>query len=146
MSKAVTVKDIPANEFIPVLATHLKKKFADGKLELPEWTDRVKTAVFKELSPSDEDWYYTRAASLARKVYIKGGQGVGSFRVTYGGSQRRGAAPNRFRKASASIIRHILQQLKELDIVDTRTDKRGRWITKNGRHELDTIASQIANK
>ena len=146
MSKAVTVKDIPANVFIPALATHLKKKFADAKIELPDWHDRVKTAVFKELSPADDDWYFTRAASLARRVYIKGGQGVGSLRVVYGGSERRGACPNRFRRASGAIIRHALQDLQTLDIVDVKKDKSGRWVTKNGRHELDTIASQIANK
>lgn len=30
-------------------------------MELPEWTDIVKTARFKELAPYDPDWYYVRA-------------------------------------------------------------------------------------
>jgi ribosomal protein S19E (S16A) len=35
-------------------------------MELPEWVDIVKTARFKELPPSDPDWYYIRAG---RKYY-----------------------------------------------------------------------------
>ncbi|KAI5008408.1 hypothetical protein ZWY2020_009456 [Hordeum vulgare] len=30
-------------------------------MELPEWVDIVKTAMFKELPPTDPDWYYIRA-------------------------------------------------------------------------------------
>ena len=143
MSKGLTVKDVPASKFIPALAKHFKKKWEDGKLEVPEWTDRVKTATHKELAPYNPDWYFVRAASLARRVYINGGVGVGQFTVHYGGSQRRGAAPRRFNKAAKGCIRHALQQLKELDIVDVKQDKKGRWITKNGQHELDTIANQL---
>lgn len=33
-------------------------------MELPEWTDIVKTAKFKELAPYDPDWYYVRAGEI----------------------------------------------------------------------------------
>lgn len=33
-------------------------------MELPEWTDIVKTARFKELAPYDPDWYYVRAGKI----------------------------------------------------------------------------------
>lgn len=32
-----------------------------GQIELPPWTDIVKTGVLKELAPYDPDWYYIRA-------------------------------------------------------------------------------------
>lgn len=32
-------------------------------MELPEWTDIVKTGVLKELAPYDPDWYYIRAGN-----------------------------------------------------------------------------------
>jgi len=32
-----------------------------GKLKVPEWSDIVKLGIHKELSPYDEDWFYTRA-------------------------------------------------------------------------------------
>jgi len=34
-----------------------------GKLRVPEWSDIVKLGIHKELSPYDEDWFYTRAGS-----------------------------------------------------------------------------------
>ena len=37
-----------------------------GQIELPPWTDIVKTGVLKELAPYDPDWYYIRAG----KTYL----------------------------------------------------------------------------
>lgn len=34
------------------------------QMELPHWTDIVKTGTFKELAPYDEDWYYIRAGMI----------------------------------------------------------------------------------
>lgn len=36
-----------------------------SQMELPPWTDIVKTATFKELAPYDPDWYYIRAGKPA---------------------------------------------------------------------------------
>uniref|UniRef100_A0A8B9IHM8 Ribosomal protein S19 n=1 Tax=Anser cygnoides TaxID=8845 RepID=A0A8B9IHM8_ANSCY len=44
-----------------------------GKLKVPEWVDTVKLAKHKELAPYDENWFYTRAASTARHLYLRGG-------------------------------------------------------------------------
>jgi small subunit ribosomal protein S19e len=57
-------------------------------------------------------------ASMARKIYLRGGLGVGAFRRIYGGSKRNGSRPPHFCKSSGSIARHILQQLKELTIIE----------------------------
>ena len=54
----VTVKDVPAGAFISAYAAHLKRT---GKIELPKWSDLVKTSRAKELAPYDPDWYYVRA-------------------------------------------------------------------------------------
>lgn len=58
------------------------------------------------------------AASMARKIYLRGGLGVGAFRRIYGGSKRNGSAPPHFCKSSGGIARHILQQLQTMNIVD----------------------------
>jgi len=62
MSKkvGVTVKDVPANDFVKAYAAHLKRS---GAIKLPEWVDIVKTGHYKELSPYDPDWYYVRAGT-----------------------------------------------------------------------------------
>ncbi len=54
------------------------------------------------------------AASLARKVYMRQGMGIGAFRKHYGGrNKRKGAVPEHFAKASGGLIRHMLIQLEE---------------------------------
>ncbi|KAL8098098.1 hypothetical protein AgCh_031023 [Apium graveolens] len=99
-------------------------------MELPHWTDIVKAGTFKELAPYDNDWYYIRAASMASKIYLRGGLGVGAFRRIYGGSKRNGSAPPHFCKSSGGIARHILQQLQTMNIVDV--DSKGKMVNETG--------------
>ena len=54
-------------------------------MKLPEWVDIVKTNVAKELAPFDEDWYYTRLASVARHIYVRSPVGVATVCKIYGG-------------------------------------------------------------
>merc|ERR1711890_169434 len=70
---SISVKDVDQQQFTVALAAFLKKS---GKVKLPEWVDLVKTNVAKELAPYDEDWYYTRIASMARHIYIRSPVGV----------------------------------------------------------------------
>ena len=139
MATARTVKDVSPHEFVKAYASHLKHS---GKMELPEWTDIVKTAKFKELAPYDPDWYYVRSASMARKIYLRGGLGVGAFKRIYGGSKRNGSRPPHFCRSSGSIARHILKQLQKMGIIEQEL-KGGRRITSNGRRDLDQVAGRI---
>merc|ERR1712141_726273 len=108
----VSVKDVDQHEFVKALGAFLKKS---GKMRTPEWTDIVKTGVYKELAPYDDDWYYIRGASMARHLYIRSPCGVGAFTTVYGGSRSRGTAPSHFCKASLSVCRRILQALGDMD-------------------------------
>merc|ERR1711890_109908 len=80
--------------------------------------DIVKTATHKEYSPYSEDWYYIRAASIARKVYLRQYTGVGGLKKVYGGAGRRGTLRQKYMKASGGLIRHILQQLEEMQVIE----------------------------
>merc|ERR1719326_1112685 len=66
--RSVTVKDVPADAFIKACADFLKRQ---PKFDVPKYHDIVKTGTLKELAPYDEDWFYTRAASVARKIFIR---------------------------------------------------------------------------
>ncbi|KAL2900324.1 40S ribosomal protein S19-2 [Bienertia sinuspersici] len=126
------------------------------EIELPPWTDIVKTGVLKELAPIDPDWYYIRAgpvtemflfnipleASMARKIYLRGGLGVGAFRRIHGGSKRNGSHPPHFGKSRSSIARHILQQLEKMIIVEI-DPRGGRKITSSGQTDLDQVSGHI---
>merc|ERR1719329_240841 len=136
--EVVTVKDVSADAFIKAFSQHLKRQ---GRFEIPKWGDVIKTGVSKELAPYDPDWLYVRTASMVRKVYIRGGTGVGGFRKVYGSQKRRGTCTNTFGKASGKILRYVLQQLEEMGLVE-QDEEGGRKITKEGQRELDTVAVQ----
>ncbi|KAK2949024.1 putative 40S ribosomal protein S19 [Blattamonas nauphoetae] len=140
--KGVTVKDIPADVFITTLAGHFKKS---DHIVMPAWGDYCKTACYKQLAPANPDWYFIRAASIARKIYIRDGTGIGSLKEVYGTSVDNGVMPRHFREASGKIIRTIVHQLEKAKLVEPVPGRNGgRRVTKQGRGDLDRIASQIA--
>eukprot|EP00465_Bigelowiella_longifila_P011000 CAMPEP_0185253856 /NCGR_PEP_ID=MMETSP1359-20130426/2422_1 /TAXON_ID=552665 /ORGANISM="Bigelowiella longifila, Strain CCMP242" /LENGTH=178 /DNA_ID=CAMNT_0027836285 /DNA_START=24 /DNA_END=560 /DNA_ORIENTATION=+ len=140
MSKSATVKDVPAAPFIKALAEHFK---SGGQFDVPEYCRYIKTASFKELGPYDPDFYFVRAASIARKVYLEGGVGVGGLAKVYGGSARKGTRKCHFQRGSRGILRHILRQLDDMKIVQKKKGQKGRFITSTGQKTLDVIAKQL---
>jgi small subunit ribosomal protein S19e len=135
-----TLRDVSAAEFITAYSAHLKK---GGRLELPSWVDYVKTSHGREMPPSDTDWYFVRAASIARKIYLNGGIGVGALAHWYGKANKKGVLPQKHHQASRKIIRTILIQLEELGLVE-KTENGGRQVTSDGMKDLDTIARTAA--
>merc|ERR1712110_123643 len=67
MPGGATVKDVNPQDFVRAFAAHLKK----SKLKVPEFVEIVKTSKAHELGPTDPDWFYVRAASVARHVYLR---------------------------------------------------------------------------
>mmetsp|Transcript_1256 Transcript_1256/g.1609 ORF Transcript_1256/g.1609 Transcript_1256/m.1609 type:complete len:151 (+) Transcript_1256:61-513(+) len=139
--RGTTVRDVAPAKFIKAYAEHLKNT---GRFELPSWVDVVKTATQRELAPYDPDWYYIRAAAVARKVYLRPGRGVGNLKESFGTVERRGVRTNHHKKACGGLIRHILIQLQELKVVE-KMKTGGRRITREGQQDLDRIAGQVNN-
>lgn len=140
-ARGKTVKDVPADTFVEALAAHFKK---NDKISVPAWADIVKTAAMKQLPPTSEDWYYIRAAAIARRVYVRGAS-PNDLAKAFGGAKKNGVRRSHWSKASQGLCRKILQELEAIGLV-AKTDKGGRRITKNGQRELDTIARQIELK
>merc|ERR1712147_477196 len=139
--RSVTVKDVPADEFIKACAEFLKRQ---PKFDVPKYHDIVKTGVIKEFAPYDEDWFYVRSASILRKVYLRKGTGVGALKKWYGGSSgtHRGTRKAHFQTAGGSIIRKAMMELEKLELME-KTGDGGRVITSKGRAEMDGIAGNI---
>ena len=112
-------------------------------MEVPQWVDTVKTATYKELAPYDPDWFYIRAASVARKLYTKGNMGVGALRKSYCGAGNKGVRRHHHQIGSGSVARAVLKQLESIGVVE-KDAKGGRRITPSGQRDLDRIAGRVS--
>ncbi|QQG40049.1 MAG: 30S ribosomal protein S19e [Candidatus Aenigmatarchaeota archaeon] len=108
----------------------------------PAWSAYVKTGVSRERPPQQIDWWYSRAASVLRKIYIEGPVGTQRLRNVYGGRKNRGARPEHFYKGSGSSVRKILQQLETAGLVKKEGTK-GRVVTPQGKKMLDMLAKKL---
>merc|ERR1712168_346025 len=140
MPGGVTVKDVNPQDFVRAFAAHLKK----SKLKVPEMAEIVKTSKAHELGPTDPDWFYVRAASVARHVYLRPNVGVGAERKIYGGAKRNGTRPCHFCLSSSSVARKVLQSLEGIKMV-TKDVNGGRTIAPTGRRDMDRIAGQCVS-
>lgn len=126
-----------------ILLERVKEKLKKlEELKPPSWSHFVKTGAHKERPPDQPDWWYGRAASLLRRVYLDGPVGISRLRTYYGGRQNRGQAPERFRKAGGKIIRTILQQLERAGLVK-RVGRKGRKLTQKGIRLIEDLAKEI---
>ncbi|KAG8157028.1 hypothetical protein KVR01_013018 [Diaporthe batatas] len=139
MGGGISVRDVDSHKFINAYAAFLKRQ---GKLPIPGWVDTVKTGPAKEMPPQDIDWFYIRAAAVARAVYLRKTIGVGRLRKIHGTAKNRGARPSKHVNASGSVDRKVLQSLEKINIVEIDEEKGGRRITQAGQRDLDRIAAQ----
>jgi len=130
-----TVYDIPPDVLIAKVAGELKQL---DTIKAPEWAEFAKTGVHKQMPPKEEDWWFTRAASVMRRVYIDGPVGVQRLRSFYGGKKNRGTKPNQFRRGSGSVTRKVLQQLESSGFIQNTPE--GRVVSPEGRKFIDGVA------
>ena len=139
----VNAFDADIGQTIQKLAHVLKEK-----IKAPAWTLYVKTGPGKERPPTDTDWFYMRAASDLRTVYVRGPIGVQKLRVKYGNKKNRGHKPEHVYKAAGSHIRKVLQQLEKSGLIK-QVEKgvhKGRVLTPKGTSFLDKIAVQLSKQ
>jgi small subunit ribosomal protein S19e len=136
---------VDSNELINQTAEELKKQ---KLVEPTEWAKFVKTGHHKERLPDSPDWWYYRSAAILRSIAKLGPVGTQKLRTKYGGKKNRGHKPERFYKASGSIIRKILQQLETGELIkkDEKGAHKGRVLTGKGVSLMDKIAVQIAKQ
>ena len=135
-----TVYDVPADLFIARLALELKE--GEQKIQPPPWAWQAKTGAHVERQPNSDDWWYVRAASLMRKLYIHGPVGVSRLTSAYGGRENRGLAAERAWSSGGNAVRKVLQQLEALGFV-AKKDKRGRVLTSKGKAFMDEVATAL---
>ncbi len=92
------------------------------------------------------------SAAVCRVVYLSKSTnvGVGTLKNHFGRKKRRGVKPPKFTQAGGKVIREVISQLKKNGYVENfATDSErtlGLTLTKQGRTELDKIATKIVKK
>ncbi|GIQ80557.1 ribosomal protein S19e [Kipferlia bialata] len=135
---SVTLKNVNQDHFVKMFAAYLKRQ---NELAIPDWVDAVKTSATKQLSPQNDDWYYIRAASVLRRLYVRGCVGIGGFRTVYGGCNNTSVAPRHFKRASGNNIRTILQSFEKMGMV--KCSPKGRVLTPLGQKTVDRFCQQL---
>ncbi|MEM4259454.1 MAG: 30S ribosomal protein S19e [Candidatus Pacearchaeota archaeon] len=131
------IRAIEPGKYNKLLAEALKKV---SEFKKPEWVDFVKTGTNKQRPCSEEDFWFKRAASVLRQIYIKGIVGVQRLRTRYGGRKDRGVKPPIFVKGGGKIIRVILQQAEQAGFVEkVKGKKSGRQLTAKGKEFMEAL-------
>jgi len=133
-----TPYDVPPDMLIKRAAEKLKEI---KEIQPPAWANFVKTGRHTEKAPVQEDWWFTRSASVLRKVYMKGPIGASRLSAEYGGFADRGSKPNKAVKGSRAIARRCLIQLEQSGLI-AKDKRNGRIITPKGQALLDKAAKE----
>lgn len=133
-----TVYDVPAAELINRVSSKLKEM---EEITPPRWALFTKTGVNRDLPPDDPDWWYTRCASILRRVYIDGPVGISRLRTFYGGKKNNGSKPHHFERGSGAVLREALRQLERAGFITS--SKEGRSISPKGQSFLDNAAFEV---
>ena len=107
-----TAFEISKEALIAKTTVELKKV-----IKAPEWSKFVKTSPGSERPPVSPDWWYVRAASIMRKIYTLEPIGVSKLKRLYTKRKNRGHAPEKTVSGSGKIVRVILQQLEEVELL-----------------------------
>jgi len=134
----VNAHDVPSSKLISALAEQMKSV---AGVEVPDWARFVKTGSHAERPPASADWWFTRAASLMRKLYLHGPVGLSDLERAYGGTKALKYYPKHHRDAGGSSIRKILKQLEQAELV-SKTPK-GRVLSPKGRAMLDKASKGL---
>ncbi len=133
----VNVNEVPADLLLDKLASEFKEK----KVEIPDWANYLKDGIGREKAWVQEDWYYTRLASVLRKVSLKKTIGISRLSQEYGSRQDRGCKRYHPVQGSRFIVRNIFHNLEAMGYI--KNDKAGRSLTPAGQSLLDNAAKKV---
>lgn len=134
-----TAHEVPQELLISKLSDHLKHV---SQVSQPHWTAFSKTGSHVSRQPTEKDWWYTRCASLLRKIYIHGPIGLSDLESDYGGRKEIGYYVGHHRDAGGSAIRKAIQQLEAAGLV-AKQGRRGRILTGKGVSLVDRQSTEI---
>lgn len=134
-----TVYDVPQQVLIARVSDHLRHV---SQVSPPLWSTYAKTGSHAQRQPAEKDWWYTRCASLLRKIYVHGPIGLTQLESDYGGRKEIGYFLGHHRDSGGSAVRKAIQQLESAGFV-AKQGKKGRILTGKGMSLLDRQSTEI---
>lgn len=133
--------DVDTNKLLAKVAGKLK----ESGVQQPAFVGLVKSGAHNERPPEQDDFFYTRCASMMRQAYVRNIIGVQRLRLHYGGNKNRGVKPNRHTRAGGSTIRKAFQALEKAGLMEKveKGQQKGRKLTAKGRKLLDISAKEV---
>ncbi|AFM99424.1 ribosomal protein S19 [Encephalitozoon hellem] len=101
--------------------------------------DIMKTGTGKEQAPIEDDWYFTRMASIVRQISIKGAVTPEFLAKRYGTRKNRGCRPSKYVNAFPEIGISVLENLKNMGWINEHSKD---MLTEKGR----TVVKEIIEK
>ncbi|CAD26072.1 40S RIBOSOMAL PROTEIN S19 [Encephalitozoon cuniculi GB-M1] len=101
--------------------------------------DIMKTGEGREQAPIEEDWYFTRMASIVRQISIKGAVTSEFLAKRYGSLKNRGCRPSKYVGAYPEIGESVLENLKNMGWINEHPKD---MLTEKGK----TIVREIIEK
>ena len=136
------IYDVPADKLLLKLSEVLKTE----DIPAPSWAVFVKTGAHADKPPQKSDWWYTRCASILRKIYLHGPLTVNDLRTIYGDGKRNMYYGARHHKdASGAVIRNAIHGLEKLGYLE-KVEKKGSVVTSQGMQKLDKLSTEILNE
>ena len=136
------VREVAAAKYVNALAKHLEE---NRVIEAPKWSELVKTGYLKQMPPNNANWWYVRAASIARQIYMRHAVSVSGLSFRYGANENPGSSPKHHEVASRKVIRTILQQLEKAGFVAQR-EEGCRVLTPKGVKVLEQSANEAGKQ
>ena len=137
--KGATMRDVSAYKWIRAMAAHLKQS---GKLFVPNCTELMKQSHGNQRAPENPDWYFYRAASVLRHVYIHPGTGYGGLGKAFAIKKNNGSRPEKTVKATRGLLHWVCRSLEGLKLI-AKGKAKGRVLTREGRRKADAIAFNV---
>ena len=139
-----SLKNVSVKFFLTFLPAKLKEEYTKNEIFVPQWAELVKTGAGKERKPIEKDWWFIRAASILKKLFIFSNIGVQKLSRKYSSLKNRGCKPERKVPSGRKHLRLILQNFEKLNLVTK--DKKGRMISDNGKKTLSSWIKLFENE
>lgn len=131
------IYEVRPEKFNEALKSYIK---STNKVVPPQDHDIMKTGEGRQQAPTEDDWYFTRMASIMRQISIRGEVTPEFLAEKYGNRKNRGCRPSKYVGAYRELGVSVLENLKNMGWINTESSQD--MLTEKGK----TVVREIIEK